>query len=263
MKYIWQLAIILSAVGLLSGCSTVGPGFKNHPGDCAIGIPWADCLPGTAGYNNGGGKLHRDEAKAQNDAVVASFAVAADQCKTDFLTPDLDPLRHKVELFRESMDGAVPFEIASIDTFPANAERPVIAKWATLRDECTRRSDSLSNILPNSTAMQVAFLQKSRSFYKQASERVSELIIALYQQRLTYGEFAHKRYEIGRDAAEAELTYRQAALETNQQRQMQAQQLAEERFANRLAAWSTYMQAVNARQPQTVHIDGTIRVQSN
>ncbi len=31
-------------------CSTVGPGFANHPLDCAIGMPWADCLPGTPGY---------------------------------------------------------------------------------------------------------------------------------------------------------------------------------------------------------------------
>jgi len=42
---------------------------------------------------------------------------------------------------------------------------------------------------------------------------------------------------------------------------MQAQLLTQQQFANRLAALSTYMQAVNARQPQTVHIDGTIRVQ--
>ena len=42
---------------------------------------------------------------------------------------------------------------------------------------------------------------------------------------------------------------------------MQAQQLAQQQFANSLAAWFTYMQAVNARQPQTVHINETIRVQ--
>lgn len=51
---------------LLTGCSSVGPGFENHPVDCALGIEWADCLPGTAGYNNGGGQLYKErEAQAQ------------------------------------------------------------------------------------------------------------------------------------------------------------------------------------------------------
>ncbi|SIO71974.1 hypothetical protein SAMN05444172_8350 [Burkholderia sp. GAS332] len=40
---------------LLASCSSVGPGFANHPGDCALGILWSDCLPGTRGYANGGG----------------------------------------------------------------------------------------------------------------------------------------------------------------------------------------------------------------
>jgi hypothetical protein len=245
----------------LAACSTVGPGFKNHPGDCAIGIPWADCLPGTAGYNNGGGQRHRDEAKQQNDAVVSAFTALGDQCKSDYATPELDPIRHKVELYRDVADVAPPFEIASNDTFPTDFERTVIAKWATLRDECLRRSNAASTIPPSATAMQVAFIQQQRSFGKEVAARVSELIVALYQQKLTYGEFAHKRYEIGRDGAAAELAFRQSALENDQQRQIQAQQLAQQQFANNLAVWSAYMQAVNARQPQTVHINGTIQVQ--
>jgi len=31
--------------------------------------------------------------------------------------------------------------------------------------------------------------------------------------------------------------------------------------SNKLAAWAAYMQAVNARAPQTVYIHGTIAVQ--
>jgi hypothetical protein len=43
--------LIVAAAGLaVSACSDVGPGMKNHPVDCAIGIPWGDCLPGTGGY---------------------------------------------------------------------------------------------------------------------------------------------------------------------------------------------------------------------
>ena len=55
---------LLFTVVVLSGCSSVGPGLANHPLDCAMGIAWADCLPGTKGYENGGGQIHRE--KAQN-----------------------------------------------------------------------------------------------------------------------------------------------------------------------------------------------------
>lgn len=114
---------------------------------------------------------------------------------------------------------------------------------------------------PAATLLQVTEIQQDRSFGQAASAKVGDLIVALYQQKLTYGEFAKERYEITRDAADAERQYRQSMQFADQQQRMQAQQLAQQQFANRLAAWSTYMQAVNARQPQSVHIDGAIRVQ--
>ena len=185
------------------------------------------------------------------------------QCKDDNLTPELDPIRHKVELYRESLETAPTFEFASNDTFPTDADRPVIAKWATIRDECIKRLDAVSNIPPSATPLQVAFLQQDRSFGKEASGRVGELIVALYQKKLTYGEFAQKTYEITRQAVVAERQFRQATLIADQQRQMQAQQLAQQQFQGNLIAWSTYMQTVSARQPQTVHLDGSVRVRSN
>jgi hypothetical protein len=50
MKSYLSIFVILQI--MLSGCSSAGPGFAHHPMDCAAGIAWADCLPGTAGYNN-------------------------------------------------------------------------------------------------------------------------------------------------------------------------------------------------------------------
>ena len=186
---------------------------------------------------------------------------AAEQCKSDFATSELDPIRNKVELYREGTSGAPPFAIASNDAFPTAAERVAISKWATLREECIRRGEELATIPPAASALQAAYIEQERSFRREVSASVGSLIVALYQDKLTYGEFALKRYEIGRDGSAAELAFRQATLEHDQQRQMQAQQLAQQEFSNRLATWNAYMQAVNARQPQTVHVDGTIRVQ--
>lgn len=207
--------------------------------------------------------MHKEEEAKQRAAITAQFAAVTAQCQTDYQTPELDPIRRKVELHRDSFDAAPPFEIAANDTFPTDAERAAIAKWATLRDTCIKRTDTVSEIPPSATPLQVAFLQKDRSFNKEAGARISDLIVSLYQQKLTYGEFAKKRYEITRDAAAAERQFRESTLIADQERQTQAQLLAQQQFQNNMLAWSTYMQSVSARQPQTVHFDGSVRVQSN
>ncbi|MDP9089997.1 MAG: hypothetical protein M3O26_14800 [Pseudomonadota bacterium] len=142
------------------------------------------------GCNGGGATLK----KQRNTAIVS----AAEQCKSDFSTPDLDPIRHKVELYRESTDAGVPFEIASNDDFPTDTELPVIAKWAMLRDECIRRTSQASKPSVDASAMQSAFIRQREFLYNQAAEHISGLIVALHQKKLTYGEFAHKRYQINR-----------------------------------------------------------------
>ena len=156
----WSVAALLTGA-VLCGCSSVGAGLKK-----------------------------------QRNAAIAT--AAAEQCKSEFATPDLDPIRHKVELYRESTDAGVPFEIASNDAVPTDAELPVIAKWATLRDECIRGTLQASKPPADASAMQSAFMRQRQFLYNQAGERISELIVALHQKKLTYGEFAHKRYEINR-----------------------------------------------------------------
>jgi hypothetical protein len=183
------------------------------------------------------------------------------ECKEQLQVSDLDPIRAKVELTRESFDSAVPFAIATNDEFPTQNERVAIAKWATLREECLKRGNAAFSMPPAATPLQVTQIQQDRSFSQTAYARVGDLIVSLYQQKLTFGEFAKKRYELTHDAAEAERQYRQSTQLADQQQRMQAQQLAEQRFQSNLAAWSVYMQSVNARQPQTVHLDGTIRIQ--
>jgi hypothetical protein len=266
MKQIARMAKISSVVLTvcsLWACSKVGPGLANHPLDCAVGIAWADCLPGTAGYNRGGGQQTRAEEAAKQAAVITEqMRSDAAQCTSDMQSPDLDPIRHKIELYRASVDSPPPFEIASNDTFPTNSERPAIGKWATIRDECIKRSNAVQ-YPPSATPLQIANIQQDRSFAHETAARVGELVVALYQAKLTYAEFAQKRYEIGRTQAAAELQFRAAALIADHDRQVQGQQLAQQQFQNNLIAWSAYMQAVNARQPQAVRLDGNVRIKTN
>jgi hypothetical protein len=58
---------------MLADCSEVpgDPGWAHHPGECSMGIVHADCLPGTAGYNNS------PEVRAANDdAQCQSYGAA-------------------------------------------------------------------------------------------------------------------------------------------------------------------------------------------
>jgi hypothetical protein len=253
-----KIIAISLALAVLAGCSSVGPGFANHPADCAIGVPWADCLPGTRGYANGGGNLHRkeaaDAAKAQHDALAAQFDAVHKQCAADMSAPELDPIRDKIE-FSRTLDEAPPFQYASLDVFPTSAGRPLIAKWAKLRDACMERERLVNVIPPDANPLDESFIRQEMAFGTEAEAKVSELVVALYQQKLTYGEFAERRYEIGKAAVDADRQYREARIIQDQDRQLQAQQVANQQFANNLNAWATYMQAVNARQPQTVRLN--------
>ncbi|WP_125469824.1 hypothetical protein [Caballeronia telluris] len=237
----------------LAGCSSVGPGFANHPADCAIGIPWADCLPGTRGYANGGGSYHRVAAKAQRDALAAKFDDASKQCETEMATPELLPLRDKIQ-FSRKLDDAPPFQYSSLDVFPSAVDRPLIARWATIRDGCIQRESAIEIIPPDATPLDATRIKQERAFGQEAEAKVSELVLALYQQKLTYGEFALRRYLIGKAAVDAARQYREARLLQDQERQIQTQQVASQQFANTITAWTAYMQTVNARRPQTVNL---------
>ena len=204
-----------------------------------------------------------DETGAQIADIRKQLQAAAKQCEMDMKSPDLDLIRSKVELFRAVDEAPPPFEIASNDTFPTPGDRRVIAEWASIRDECLRRRNAISYIPASATPLQATVLQQLHAFSDEAAGRVSELIIDLYQAKLTYGEFAQKRYEIAKAQATAERQFRESALVADQQRQVEAQQLAQQQFQNNLVALNAYMQSVSARQPQTVYLQGNVNIKAN
>jgi hypothetical protein len=81
-----RLAILFGACLALAGCADNGIGMAHHPIDCAIGIPWGDCLPGTGGYREKPvpppetvGWVHVDgTASTPTDVAKASYACLKD-----------------------------------------------------------------------------------------------------------------------------------------------------------------------------------------
>lgn len=169
-----KLMTVTGVLALLGACSTVEPGFANHPGDCALGIPRADCLSGTRGYSNGGGSLHRQEAadagKAEHDRLAAAFDALNKQCATDMAISELDPIRDKIE-FATKLDVPPPFQYASLDVFPTASERPLIAQWATLRDACVARERQVNVAPPNATPLVESSVQQEIALGTEAEKR--------------------------------------------------------------------------------------------
>jgi hypothetical protein len=215
-------------------------------------LPWwilIAALLGCASVQNG-------NALREIQDLRASQRAATEQCWADMSTPELDPLRSKVEIPKKIPDAAPPFSILANDTFPDEVDRSLILKWAALRDVCIARVVKTLSVPAHADINLQLVLQAEYSVVKGSGEGLDELLVALYHQKLTYGEFAKKRYELGRDEVEALHAIQQSAADRDEARRAQAQQ----QFANTLTAWSAYMQAVNARQPQSLLINGTIQV---
>jgi hypothetical protein len=179
-------------------------------------------------------------------------------CERSIQINDLDVIRTKVQLFKLTSDEAVPFDIATNDNFPTAIEVLAIGKWAKLREECTAKINLVRSKEPSfGSALQKSYVDQVKSFQSQLTASISDLVVALYQQKLTYGEFAQKRYEITKNMLSAERDFRRATLLADRDIQLKQTEFAQQQAQNSLIAWSAYMNTVNARQPQT------IRLQSN
>jgi len=183
--------------------------------------------------------------------MVVQVKASQQQCKDEMQATELDPIRQKVELTRTAGDkDPPPFAIASNEAFPTDSERPVIARWASMRDVCVNRANAIRATPSSANPREKMSFQEQMSIGREFSARVGELIVALYQQKMTYAEFAQKQYEFGRDALAAELAFTQAAIERDDDRRVQDEQQAQQQFASVKDGWASYIQTVNARRAQ-------------
>jgi hypothetical protein len=186
------------------------------------------------------------------------------QCREDMKNPELDPIRGKVELFRSTSDNPPSFDITSNTSYPTAKEKPVIAKWARIREACIKKGAEISsaNNPPPMNPMQKVFQDKEAEFSKQMNSQIGSLIVALYQGKLSYGEFAQKRYEMASAITNMEADYRTSVLMQDRDAQMKAQQLAIQQQQNNIMTWNNYVQSVNSR-PVVVQQPTTTRLQTN
>ena len=206
---------------------------------------------GATGATRGARQNASGATQAQFDAIAAGYKKSLAECKASFDTPELDPIRHKVQLYREPGDDPVPFEIATNDNFPSSEDRPVIARWAALRDECIRRYDALPSVPEGANATQTAMMKTMVSITQQAAGDVTELIICLYNQKLTYAEFGRKTYELGKAVGAFILAFTQANAGSGTTGDLAA---AQQQLTDAMDAFAKYVHTVSARKPKAVRL---------
>lgn len=197
--------------------------------------------------------VQEEEYKSDVGKLKLKVEASQQQCKDDMQASDLEPIRQKVELTRTASDKDPPsFVLVSDQAFPTDSERPVIARWASIRDVCIRRANAIRVTPSSANPKEVMDFQEQMSIGREFSAHVGELILMLYQQKLTYGEFAQKQYEFGRDTLAGELAFTKAVIERDDDRREEGEQQAKHQFADVVKGWTNYLESVNARQPKTV-----------
>ncbi len=117
------------------------------------------------------------------------------ECGTSYKTAELDPIRDKVNLSGREQ-AAPPAHMLADATYPTPGEARAIAAWSALRESCVKKvSTFLDNVpLPANTNRETA--SWGHSFFVRGMTATGELVAALGQGRLTYGEFARRRAEL-------------------------------------------------------------------
>jgi hypothetical protein len=138
------------------------------------------------------------EAQAQLQPI-------AQRCEQQMLADrDRDPIRTKVELVRSVFAGAPPPAMLADQSRATPAERLAISKWQSIREACVQEEMRYGLSLPLPPNLQSA-RDKLVLNGREMSERMGLLIAALYDVRLTYGQFAAERLKVA-DQTIASLT---------------------------------------------------------
>lgn len=122
------------------------------------------------------------------------LAENTEKCQAEANIPELEILKGKVQF-----DGrlAPSASMISNETYPNNDEKIAIGKWIQLREECNRRARLIL-----SKEVKFGLMYELRTIQEKAAEFGNQLFLALYNEQITFSEFAKKRQEISENVSE-------------------------------------------------------------
>jgi hypothetical protein len=132
------------------------------------------------------------------------------RCNASMASTDLDPIRTKVLL--TSPATGTPVSILANHDLPTPAEQEAIGKWSQIRDQCEaefREFIHSPRAFPRMSAFERAQIGL---IWDEGLTFIRELVLALYERRLNYGDFAIRRAAASIEIQRAEQQTREAIL---------------------------------------------------
>jgi len=186
------------------------------------------------------------EQQQQWNGRLRTFAAQQQQtCDDRVRVAEFNSIRGKIELCKvgEERIRTTPTTFLAIDTYPSAIEKKAVARWLSLHDELQLRSVEWinSNPLPGVSA---DVWRRLTSFYWNLAELNNELAAGLYQDKITYGEFAKRRQQNFNNETTAVQDYIAAQREADYQRRLAAQALAEQRYRTEVQEQQNWLRAM-------------------
>jgi hypothetical protein len=140
------------------------------------------------------------------------------RCNARMALPELDPIREKVLLTSPAL--STPVSILSNHNLPTPLEQAAIAKWSEIRDLCEaefREFVQSPRALPRATPFE---RQQIGLIFDEGLTFIRGLVLALYERRLDYGDFAARRAAASIEIQRAQQHTREVLLIRDPQRRL-------------------------------------------
>lgn len=138
---------------------------------------------------------------ARNKQAISEWKAAEsslqEECKESMNAPELDAIRDKIELIRTISDPPPPFSILNNQDHPNQREKIAISKWSELRRLCRAKTAEHYKTYPIEN--EKAKAETYRRLESIMVGKIDAAAVDLYQEKITYGEFARRRMEAGDD----------------------------------------------------------------
>lgn len=174
-----------------------------------------------------------EDAKAKVE-INNALAVLKRQCEAELAVPEIDPIRSKIELWRDQ-NSVTPLPMLVDETYATDAERAALLTWTKVRESCQVRFRGYldTSPLPPSMAQDLKdeFHAGILGFQAQAAQGVNFLVAGLYEGQFTYAQFNKKRAEFDAGMLQA-INRFTVALDAKDRQQVAAQALAAQQQAD-------------------------------
>jgi hypothetical protein len=177
-----------------------------------LGIALALGLTGCETIGNTVGNLKYDfESGSYTDRTTAVMSA----CKARLGARSLDPIRNKVELFKDPPDGPVRFAVETDNYLPTMPEQTAIAAWAQAIQQCQTDARKVLDDMPVPPGATQAEANKVISYVTDAWIQGADLRVQLYKGQMSYADYANQRLKVADDALKTALRYAEDTDEEN------------------------------------------------